>query len=108
MSERMKFEIVAVLARIATFATPFIVTFVIWQETRIQAIAENQREVLQWKCDVPKTAELHHNQIKMEVMMLVSAQLLEIQKSIVEMRTVLGSLVKQQDQRDERRNQAGE
>jgi len=108
MSERMKFEIVAVLARIATFATPFIMAAMIWLHAEIRALAENQRDLLQWKEVAPATAELHHNQVKMEVMMLVSSQLLDIQKNIVEMRTIMAGLVKQQEQRDERRNQAGE
>jgi hypothetical protein len=104
----MKFEIVAVLARIATFATPLLITYAVWQHNEISTLANDMREVMVWKEDAPDRIAMHHAQTKMEVMMLVSGQLLEIQKSLVEMRTEVRSLVKQQEQRDERRNQAGE
>jgi len=106
MSERAKFEVIAVLAKIATFASPILIALAVHQFNENRKSSESIRELMVWKSESSIRIKTTHDSLKMELLgvmnQTVGGQYLDIQKQLVRMQTQLETLTKNQDRRDER------
>lgn len=110
MSERAKFEIIAILVRLAAFSAPFLLTGVGLLYSETQALKAASTELMLWKADADKRESAAASQIKLEILGVVNqtvgSQYLEIRTAIAVMQEKLEQMTKANERRDARDERA--